>query len=164
MTTPFQGATGIEVLLIKRDFEEMRRGPSASDITIKYSIYAGNSPDVNRIHGHDQQTLNPTPIEVQDESTRAIVDIVSVLDVRILSFGIVDEGDAIIYFSVDLDLTMPNGTDPAVPGTVSFTDASGEAWYPKTMDLEELERYKMALIGNSQVSQPVICSRKPSAA
>jgi len=151
MITPF------EANLIRRDWEAMLHSPEASKVDLKYhaTLGPGMQPSTDQVYKVDTTPYGPL---VTVECIPCIIQIVNDRNLRILSFGIVEAGDAILYFSETLNLSEPVKGHVAVPDTFHFFDAIGNEWTPVLKDAGPLKRHLGMEFGQQAIAQVVPCT------
>lgn len=155
MMFPF--LTPYEATLIQADYEHMLLGPDATKIDITYRSYLNNllTPTIDPVYKNDTRSMGP-PIIL--EGVPCMIQIVHQRNLQILSFGIVEAGDALFYFLQDLNLVEPLPGQPAIPDTMIFTEPQGGRWTPVQDDPGPLRRFLAMELGDQAIAQVVPCT------
>src|SRR4051812_41961527 len=116
----FPTLTATERMLIKSDYRGMVNG-EGSLVTIKYRtlLAGGGTPDIDPVYKNDRRLANAEPVTT---TAKCLIRIVHERDLKILGFGIIQVGDAILYFLDNLNLAEPIAGKPAILGSVYFVD------------------------------------------
>lgn len=141
--------------LVQQDFVGMVR-VEGSTVTIKY-----RTPLI------PAQPINPDPVyktdrrvqldDEQSTTAKCLIRIVHAKDLKILGFGLVQVGDAILYFLDTLNLEEPLTNKPVVVGTLYFIDPHGNQWVP-VIDSGPLKHYLAMVLADDAISQVVPCT------
>lgn len=152
----FPMLTPYEAQLIRRDWEAMLQSPEACKVQIKYyTKIAQNMTTPDPVYDVDNVPYGP---QVILDCVSCLIQIVNDRNLKILSFGIVEAGDAILYFSESLNLSEPVKGKPAIPDTFRFLDPTGNLWSPVLDDPGPLKRHLGMELGNQAIAQVVPCS------
>jgi len=131
-----------EIALIRRDFKEMLRSKEAVDVSITYKT--ADSPADDLVYGGvTSSTWTSHTINV-----KAIQKFISIRDVEILKFGILEVGDCLFHFSRGVDLTVVT-SDNAV------LTANGVDWIPVSRIMSQPAIYSTWSVGNHQIAQVI---------
>jgi hypothetical protein len=143
-----------EIGLIQSDFTQMLQGEgSLVTLTYRTPLLAGSSPDPDPVYKFDRRLQDN---DLETVSVRCFIQIVHARDLKILGFGIVQVGDAILYFLDTLNLQEPNAGKPVLPSTLFITDPHGNKWSP-VIDAGPLKNYLAMTLNNRAISQVVPC-------
>jgi len=138
-----QFLNSIEVKLIQRDYEcLLATSCHATTITGEYKTPV--NPVVDQVYG----ITDADSWSVTHFTGKALQQIVLKEDERLLSFGILEVGDAIFYLSTFIDLSQ--GYDQ----TFEIIDPDGTRWIPIPRK-HPLQRYLLHRIAQTQVGQVV---------
>lgn len=151
----FHALSSAEIAQIKHDFESLLLSPEATPVTINYwhATEASNPDDV-----YDVDDAAKESVSVPD--VRCLQHIVGHRDEEILDYGILHAGDAVFYFSVNLDLQSPMEGKPVFEDSIKIVDPDGIEWSPVLEDLGPLGKHLLTRIGGSQVAQSVAARLK----
>lgn len=143
--------------LVKQDFVQMVDG-EGSTVTIKYRtpLQPTAAVDPDPVYKTDRRIqLEPEQVA----TAKCLIHIVHVKDLRILGFGIVQVGDAVLYFKDTVNLQSPLAGKPVINGTMYFIDPHGNQWVP-VVDPGALRNYLAMTLTNDAISEVVPCVLK----
>ncbi len=147
-----------ELAIIKADFEGMLRAADATTVTAIYrtEAFPQESPTIDPVFGDKQdQIAESEPIT---EELPVIFQLITPQHIHILQLGIVEIGEAILYFSAKVNFKEIVEDKPVLEGTLLFQDTSEEIWVPKNSasDTKSLRLIRM-LYGHEKVCQAIPC-------
>ena len=142
--------TAIEAAMMKRDFSSLLNSPEATDLTFTYAFGTGAAtPDA--VFGVTDYANETQEVSF---SGRGLQRIVEPREESILKWGILEEGDAIFYVDIDVNL------DVGIDGSLEIVGPNGVRWSPVPRNLKEFYNYLLTRLGNSQVAQVIPCKLK----
>ena len=155
MDAPFLSSA--EFNMVRRHHGQAVEG-NGSQVTIHYQTPADQdeAADIDPIYGHDRRTLATYPVTV--ERVPCLLRVVHGKDLKILSFGIVEVGDIILFFTDLLDLENPKDGKAVAPGTLYFTDIYENEWMPILKEVGPLKQHLGLILGNKALTQIVPCT------
>lgn len=137
--------TAAEARQIRIDFNNNLNAAEASTITGYYSQFTNPTLDeVYSVKDYDA-------VDLYSITGKALQHIVKPLDIRILSWGILDAGDCIFYFNKNLELNLEELE------TMYFVDPGGNKWNPVVRNNRAFTEYIRSRLGNTQIAQSVPC-------
>jgi len=113
---------------------------------------------VDPVYKIDQRPQQAQPVELPD--VPCVIKVIAPHDQKILAFGILEAGDAILYFLDSFKLNEPVCGKAAVPQTIHFIDSLGTHWTPILKDAGPLLRHLQMIIANKAIAEVVPCSIK----
>lgn len=147
-------STPYERALINTDYAQQVMG-GGTTVDIHYRQYVDGFPaNPDPVYKNDRRQLTA---EITKQNVPCILKIVEPRDVRILGFGIVEVGDAIIYFLEKIDLQEPICEKPAAVNTVYFVDSYGTKWNPVLEEVGALKRHLAMIVNNEAMAEVVVC-------
>lgn len=133
-----------ELRQIKHDYHKLLNSPEACSIVLFYRRTQG-------------EHIDDTPVE---HPTRAIHKTVTPLDLQKMKDRVLEVGESLFFISSSINLSMPNGADAVVDGTLQVVDSSGNKWNPRVVDGGDASRYVTYFLGSEQIGQVIICQKE----
>lgn len=150
----FPFVTAAEKALIQRDFNQMVYGEGSTVVLVwrtpLFPVQAADPDPVYKFDRRDQKSAEETL------STKALIHIVGSKDLRILSFGILREGDAVFYFLNNLNLKEPKKGKPVIQDSLYINDPHANKWSP-VVATGGLKDYLLTTLNNMAISEVVPC-------
>lgn len=150
----FPFVTAAEKALIQRDFNQMVSGEGSTAVLVWRTplspMQVANPDPVYKFDRRDQKSAEETL------QAKAIIHIVNSKDLRILSFGILREGDAVFYFLNNLNLKEPVKGKPVIQDSLYINDPHGNKWSP-VIATGGLKDYLAMTLNNQAISEVVPC-------
>lgn len=154
----FPGLSPMEMSLIRQDWRSMLHSPEACTVSLKFQTkLLPNNPDLDPVYRVDRGAYGD---EVEVKCIPCIIQIVNERNLKILGFGIVEVGDALLYFEDTLNLEEPTPGKKPVPETLFFVDSQDVEWVPVPKDAGPLSRFLATELGNQAIVQVVPCTLK----
>lgn len=140
----------------------MLHAPEASQVSLKFQtlLLPANpttNSDLDPVYKVERGTYGK---EVEIKCIPCILQIVHERMLKILGFGIVDVGDAILYFEDTFNLQEPAPGLRPIPETIFFIDSQGNEWVPILKDAGQLKRFLAMELGNQAIAAVVPCNLK----
>lgn len=116
-----------------------------------------NNIDIDPVYRVDRGVYDA---EATVENIPCIIQLVHERNLKILSFGVVEVGDALLYLEDTLNMDEPVTGKKPVPETLYFIDPQGNEWVPVPKDAGPLSRFLAMELGNQAIVQVVPCNLK----
>lgn len=145
-----------ELAIVKADYRSMVQDDgTVVKLVWKTLVTPAAAPVLDPVYKIDAR---PQVMADQELTVRCVVKIVSPRDFQLLGFGILEVGDAVLYFLDTLNLQEPVAGKPVVSETLYFVDSQAAEWVPVTKEAGPLRRHLAMLLGNQPIATVVPCS------
>jgi len=150
--------TSTEIAWIKSDLKNMVNSPEAHNVIFKYRTYSEqdiSSIETDPIYGYVKSVPQEEEILLELKCVHKILDDA---DTDILSFRIAKVGDSVFYFYEKINLNMPDGSNIAIPESISIIDESGVSWVVNIKNSTDAGKYFNLFIGKTDYATVLIAS------
>lgn len=148
-----------QVNMIRKDWKALLSSPESTQVILRYNKYkTGSISTFDDPYNYDKREIEDTFIEIP---ASCIQQVITERHIKILSYGIVELGESLFYFSPDFNFAEPDGANEVVLGSLNIVDPGGLVWHPVLEKVEQLERLLMLRIGEHQICQLIRGSINP---
>lgn len=149
---PFVSA--YEKALIQRDYNQMVSGEGSTAVLVwRTPVAPILQPEPDPVYKFDRRDQKGAEETLQ---AKCLIHIVGSKDLRILSFGILKEGDAVFYFLNTLNLKEPKKGKPVIQDSLYITDPHANKWSP-VITSGALKDYLAMTLNNKSIAEVVPC-------